>query len=1031
MKEFIKLHAHNKNFKKRFKNVISFLKKIYLKNCNKKTSFFSLPWYLILGPQNSGKTTLLNNSELKFILQKKIKKSQNPQSTHNYEWWATTHAAIIDTPGKNFDNIINNKNNPHKLFLKLIKKYYHDEAPAGVIIVISLEELMRKQKSMLNNMYKNIYTQLNLLSKTFSSPIPIYLILNKYDCLSGFREYFGDLSREERQQIWGNLLQTKLSSNKKIIDNFNNMFNKLMQRLNEQLTWRLQHETNADKRILINTFPTQIAKVKEIINQLMNQTFRKTNKEYMPCGIFFTSATQEFNHSQQKPKTFTASNYSLINIQPPKNKAYFVHDLFNKHLFAEKPHIVKQNRLTTPNFWLHSIAYLSSILLIFAFSYLCISRFQQQTTTISSAQQIITANKTLSQSKNQLASLYSLQQINLALATNSSSLFSFMANKTINNLKQNITAIYQKKLNALILPKIITTLEKNLRDKSLATSLLYDSLKSYIMLTDATRYDATYLNNHLPEILKISLRDNKQNELLLYLHDLLVNYTPIIKPHKHIITSARKRLKNLEPIELAFIILQSNIPNNQQLSLNLATNPEAASVLTFADKNISIPGIYTIQSFTAIFPQLITKAAHETIAGNWIIGKLHPDAKMNTDTLASQLADKYLTDYANVWVHFLNNIKIINFTQLDSLVNAIKLLSSDNSPLLQLISLVQTNVVPQIATVNDALNKFTAMQTNTTQQNSTAAKITTAMQNLYNYLTPITNATDINKQAFIAASIRMRNNGADDPIENLLANIKEYPEPVRSWLYNLASNAWDLMLTDAETYINSQWQKSIIPQYQAQIADLYPFAATATANVTLTNFSYFFAPNGLIDKFFLDYLSPYIDATQLPWKLKNLDGNALPIYNSTLACLQQAYAIQRIYFDRTNQQPYLAFIVQPINLDNNLENITITLGSQQITYANNQYPAVKFIWPDNTNSNLAQITFTDKNDKQVSLTEKGPWALFKLLQHGNLTKEQDKKYYSLTLNSQSLSAKLAIATQQKTNPFSLALLKNFRLPDSL
>mgnify|MGYP002700514856 CR=1 FL=1 len=68
----------------------------------KKLNLYSLPWYIIIGPPGSGKTTALINSGLKFPLTESTGKQsiEGVGGTRNCDWWFTDQAVMIDTAGR-------------------------------------------------------------------------------------------------------------------------------------------------------------------------------------------------------------------------------------------------------------------------------------------------------------------------------------------------------------------------------------------------------------------------------------------------------------------------------------------------------------------------------------------------------------------------------------------------------------------------------------------------------------------------------------------------------------------------------------------------------------------------------------------------------------------------------------------------------------------------------------------------------------------------------------------------------------------
>ena len=61
-----------------------------------------LPWYVIIGPPGSGKTTAIVNSGLQFPLADKLGKAAigGVGGRRNCDWWFTNEAVLIDTAGR-------------------------------------------------------------------------------------------------------------------------------------------------------------------------------------------------------------------------------------------------------------------------------------------------------------------------------------------------------------------------------------------------------------------------------------------------------------------------------------------------------------------------------------------------------------------------------------------------------------------------------------------------------------------------------------------------------------------------------------------------------------------------------------------------------------------------------------------------------------------------------------------------------------------------------------------------------------------
>jgi len=75
----------------RFSDAMATLKKARFKSSKGDVSLYQLPWYIIIGPPGSGKSTALVNSGLEFPLAKNHGKESlgGVGGTRNCDWWFT------------------------------------------------------------------------------------------------------------------------------------------------------------------------------------------------------------------------------------------------------------------------------------------------------------------------------------------------------------------------------------------------------------------------------------------------------------------------------------------------------------------------------------------------------------------------------------------------------------------------------------------------------------------------------------------------------------------------------------------------------------------------------------------------------------------------------------------------------------------------------------------------------------------------------------------------------------------------------
>ncbi|MBK9663419.1 MAG: type VI secretion system membrane subunit TssM [Nitrosomonas sp.] len=292
---------------KRFEEAV-----VVLKNANlgKKHAFFSklnrqyvyeLPWYIFIGAPGSGKTTALVNSGLQFPLAERFGQEvvRGIGGTRNCDWWFTNEAVLLDTAGRYTTQESHQEQDSTAWggFLKLLKKYRPRRPINGIIVTLSVTDLLQQTASQREAQANSIRKRIQELHSELNIRFPIYVLVTKMDLLSGFMEFFGKYGKEERMQVWGTTFP--LSENEDVIPlaNFDSEFTLLEQRLNSRLIDYLQDERDIQKRALLYTFPQQFSALKDTLRDFLNQIFSLSRFNQPPLlrGIYFTSGIQEGN----------------------------------------------------------------------------------------------------------------------------------------------------------------------------------------------------------------------------------------------------------------------------------------------------------------------------------------------------------------------------------------------------------------------------------------------------------------------------------------------------------------------------------------------------------------------------------------------------------------------------------------------------------------------------------------------------------------------------------------------------------------
>lgn len=371
------LKPHYQVLEQRLNGAIHFLRHHRFQHLGEKISLSKLPWFLILGASESGKTSLLLNSQIKYILDKKIKRDSVPfpPPTEACDWWATSNAIFIDVPGKYICLKEKKVSLSNKLWERFLFKVEELRGGAGInggVLTLSTEELFNqdlfKQRI---DMFK---FRMRELQAKFGMDLPFYLIITKADLLPGFVDFFSEFSKEELQQVWGIPLYPTTTLNESI-ELFNKRFNILIKRLNEQVINRLHQEKSLHTKYYIKDFPLQLERLKIAIEELLKlfahnprpasrQDMSRSNSSSQIRGVYMTSAlqTEDVNYLSQQREIVLANQFqqalALMQTPPAPSKPYFIKQLF-LHFIQPRKSVLYQDFFKRKEF----LAYVATILI--------------------------------------------------------------------------------------------------------------------------------------------------------------------------------------------------------------------------------------------------------------------------------------------------------------------------------------------------------------------------------------------------------------------------------------------------------------------------------------------------------------------------------------------------------------------------------------------------------------------------------------------------------------------------------------------
>src|SRR5512147_2128211 len=163
---------------------------------------YSLPWYLLIGEPQSGKSTTLKNSGLEFPVGGDGLSGSG--GTRNCDWWFANEAVILDTAGRfTFQEEAAPDATEWSTFLKMLKKYRKECPINGVLVVIPATSLLEDTPEEQDKKAANIRSKLMNLQRVLEIRFPVFIMVTKADRILGFSEFFSKLDPVDQRQLVG------------------------------------------------------------------------------------------------------------------------------------------------------------------------------------------------------------------------------------------------------------------------------------------------------------------------------------------------------------------------------------------------------------------------------------------------------------------------------------------------------------------------------------------------------------------------------------------------------------------------------------------------------------------------------------------------------------------------------------------------------------------------------------------------------------------------------------------------------------
>ena len=696
-----------------------------LKRSGGRNFLYEIPWYVVIGPPGAGKTTALVNSGLDFPLagSSEAQPVSGVGGTRNCEWWFTDAAVLIDTAGRytTQDSDTETDKRNWLAFLSVLKKYRPRQPINGVVLAVSLADLMTLDRQALGAHAVEIRNRLREIHETLRIEFPVYMLFTKADLVSGFMEYFGGFDEARRRKVWGATFQNA-ERGRNMVGMAPAEFDALAERLSLETADRLQEEADPIARIAIFGFAAQFAALKgrvmEFLGGVFDPSARQANASLR--GLYFSSGTQEGTPIDQLLGTLGRSFGSDARGHlSGAGRSFFLHDLLAKVVFAESGWVSLDKSadrraavLRYGGFGLIGLAALAA-LGVFGLS------FASNRTLIASTRQAVgqyrqTAAPVLESAtvsdgdlENVIGALETLRNLPVGYGSRDvpapmRETFGFSQRDRLLSASQTA---YRQALERMFRSRLLLQLEQTIEANMADPAALYEPLKIYLMLGGkAPRVDDETIvawmkrdweQNRYPGV------NNREGRAVLeqHLRAMLAlddEHDPPFQLDRPLIESAQRSLGRMSVADRASAVLKSASAAAALADFSVAkrSGPESQLVFETTDggdlSKLNVPGIYTYAGFHGFYLKELAGIAQKLMDDQWVFGGGGQQGGVEQDLLrlGPELLDRYGKDFAASWNSVLARLKFKPMSADKPQYLALSAAASPTSPVGQLFEAI-------------------------------------------------------------------------------------------------------------------------------------------------------------------------------------------------------------------------------------------------------------------------------------------------------------------------------------------------------
>lgn len=313
---------------------------------------YKLPWYLVMGVEQAGKTSLINRSGQNFALTHVMKASGQGKKSgqFGFDWWIGDKAVLIDPDGQLLTQgtlegnteLQEQRSRLWNHFVAWLESNRPRRPLDGVVLVLDLARLSDRRVALRKAYASLLRARLRDLMERHGARLPVYIAFSKMDMLHGFDTFFRHYSRDARRAPLGfTFSQASIDTLGQWEKEFAASFDEMLERINRSLPALLNECRDSEEREAMFRFVRQLAGLRDVLLGFLVEALSsdRFSTAAMVRGTYFTSVYQQ-GVPEDPFVAAAARRYGMADgVQSAHRTArsalYFTEELFDKVIYPE------------------------------------------------------------------------------------------------------------------------------------------------------------------------------------------------------------------------------------------------------------------------------------------------------------------------------------------------------------------------------------------------------------------------------------------------------------------------------------------------------------------------------------------------------------------------------------------------------------------------------------------------------------------------------------------------------------------------